>query len=163
VVGTGKADGVLFAGDKLLIQRSSGSLEIWNAMGARLLRTVPGAGGYADALAVSPDGSLLAQLSENGTVSVTSLSTGDVLTSFNLPIPADNGDSSDPWLGTAMQFTPDGHSLLTASTGGELISWDVYPPALVKIACAIADRALTDSEWSQYVNTAPPESLACEH
>jgi WD40 repeat protein len=163
VVGTGQADGVLFAGSRLLIQRSAGSLEIWDATGRQLLRTLPGGGGYADALAVSPDGSLLARLGEDGNASITSLSTGDVLTSFTLPVPVDNGDTTDPWLATAMQFTPDGHSLLTATTGGELIRWNIYPEDLVKIACSIAGRALTDPEWRQYVRTPPPKNLACGH
>ena len=111
MVGTGQADGVLFAGNRLLIQRSAGSLEIWDATGRQLLRTLPGGGGYADALAVSPDGSLLARLSEDGNASITSLSTGDVLTSFTFPVPVDNGVDGS-LLATAMQFTPTGTASL---------------------------------------------------
>jgi WD40 repeat protein len=161
VVGTGEADGVLFAGDRLLIQRSSGALEVWDEAGRHMLDTLPAGGGFADALAVSPDGSLVARLSDDGNVTITSLSTGEVLASFNLPVPADNGMSDDPWLGTALQFTPDGRSLLTASTGGELIRWNVYYPALVQIACSIAGRALTGSQWRQYAHSAPPAVLPC--
>ena len=163
VVGTGKADGVLFAGNKLLVQRSAGFFQIWDGTGSQLLRTLPGGGGFADAIAVSPDRSMLARLSESGNVSITSLSTGDVLTSFSLPVPADNGDSSDPWLATAIQFTPDGKNILTATTGGELIRWNVYPQALLNIACFVAGRALTSSEWRQYAGASPPVNLACGH
>jgi WD40 repeat protein len=162
IVGSGSADGVFFARDRLLIQRSIGSLEVWDITGRHLLRTLAGSGGFSDALAVSPDGSLMARLSDNGTASVSSLETGGVLANFSLPVPAEAGYSSDPWLATAMIFSPDGQSILTATAGGQVISWDINPSDLITIACATAGRGLTAAEWQDYIHTMPPASFSCQ-
>jgi WD40 repeat protein len=161
-VGSGRADGIIFSRDRLLIQRTTGSLEVWDTTGRHLLTTLAGAGGLANALAVSPDGSLVARLSDNGTASVASLKTGDMLANFSLPTPANAGYSSDPWLATAMTFAPDGQSLLTATAGGHVISWDISPSDLITIACATAGRGLTTAEWRDYIHTTPPTNLSCQ-
>ena len=162
VVGSGNAEGILFTRDRLLIQRSTGSLEVWDITGRHLLATLPGAGGYAGALAVSSDGSLVARLSDNGTASVASLGTGDVLANLSLPVPANAGYSSDPWRATTMIFAPDGHSLLTATAGDQVIRWDIDPSGLIAIACATAGRGLTTAEWRDYIRTTPPSNLSCQ-
>lgn len=161
VVGQGAANGITFAGNQLLIQRASGSLQIWNGVGTHLLRTLPGSGGSAYALAVSPNRTLLARLSDNGTASITSISSGQVLANFSLPVPVDNGYSQDPWLATAMLFTTNGRSLLTATTGGQVTQWDVNVPTLVNIACATVGRPLTRAEWEEYVHATAPARLPC--
>jgi WD40 repeat protein len=161
VVGEGDADGILFARNRLFIQRRTGVLEIWDAGGMHLLQVLPGAGGFANALAVSPDGLLVARLSEDGMASISDLATGDVLAAFSLPFPA-HTVAADPWGASTMTFTPDGRSLLTASSGGELIRWDTYAPDLVKIDCATAGQSLTSAEWRAYVHTDPPADLSCQ-
>ena len=159
-VGTGGANGVLFTQDGLILQKATGALQIWNTTGRKLLRTLPGAGGTAAPLAASPDGALVARLHGDGTMSVTDLATGDVLATVSLPAPA-NSSAADPWDATAMMFTPDGHDLLTATSGGELISWTMDGSSLVRTACASVGRDLTADEWRQYVHTDPPSDLSC--
>jgi WD40 repeat protein len=159
VTGSGSVAGVLFTRDRLLIQRTSGTLEIWDSNGRHLLGSLPGAGGFTEALAASPNGTVVARVRDNGTVLITALTTGQALGSFSLPFP--NTGAADPWRATALQFTPDGKALLTAASGGEMMRWDLYPPDLVKIACATVGRALTATEWRTYVHTNPPADLAC--
>jgi WD40 repeat protein len=158
MVGNGAADGVLFTSDDLLIQRDNGTVEVWNRTGQTPLRTLPGAGAVTPAMAVSPDGTVLARLGDNGTVSLTDLASGGVFGTFSLPSPAT--PSPDPWMSTDIAFTADG-SLLTASTGGQLISWTVEPPGLVRSICATVGGTLTATQWQQYVGTSPPAVMPC--
>jgi WD40 repeat protein len=157
-VGSGAADGVLFTSDNLLIQRDNGTVEVWNLTGQTRLRTLPGTGAVTPAIAVSPDGTLLARLGDDGTLSITDLASGDVLGTFSLPYPAT--PSADPWQSTAIAFTADG-SLLTATTGGQLTRWTVDPADLVRSICATAGGAMTATQWQQYVGTSPPAVMPC--
>jgi len=157
-VGSGAAAGVLFTSSGLLIQRETGDVEVWNLTGQTKLRTLAGTGAVTPAMAVSPDGTLLARLGDDGTVSLTDLASGDVLGTFSLPYPAMG--SPDPWTSTAIAFMADG-SLLTATTGGQLIRWTVDPPDLVRGICATAGGTLTDAQWQQYAGTSPPAVLPC--
>jgi WD40 repeat protein len=159
-IGSGSAAGFLLTRDRLLIQRASGTLETWDPTGKHLFSSLSGAGGFTGALAVSPNGTIVARVRDNGTVLITALTTGQTLGSFSLPFPV-NTASPDPWFDTALLFTPNGKALLTATSGGEMMRWDVYPPNLAKIACQTAGRALTAIEWRAYVNTSPPADLAC--
>jgi len=161
VFGSGGAASAVFTKDRLLIQRTSGTLEIWDSNGRQLLGSLPGTGGFVNALAVSPDGTVVARIRDNGTLLITDLTSGQALGSFSLPFPA-NQYAADPWRATALQFTPDGKALLTATAGTEMMRWDLYPPDLVQIACATAGRALTATEWRAYVHTSPPTDLACQ-
>lgn len=160
LVGNGGANGVIFTPENLVIQRTTGSLEVWDLSGRKLLRTLPGAGAGAGALAVSPDGQLLARLRQDGTVSIIDFATGDILANFSLPKPTDSS-AADPWTGTAMQFTADGRYLLTATEGGQMIQWNVAPEDLERGICVSVGRSLTPAEWRQYVHTTPPARLPC--
>lgn len=156
-VGSGGAASVEFTPDGLVIQRLTGTIEVWDQSGEKLLRTLPGTGGTTSAMAVSPDGTLLARLRNDGTISLTDLTTGDVVGTFSLPSPE---GSATNWTHTDIAFTANG-SLLTATPGDQLISWTVDPPDLVRSICATAGGTLTDAQWHQYAGTSPPAVLPC--
>jgi WD40 repeat protein len=158
MVGTGASDGMLFTTDNLLIQRDSGTVEIWNLTGQKWQRSLPGTGSVTAAMAVSPDGTLLARLRDDGTLSITDLASGDVLGTFSLPPPATS--LADPWASTDIAFAADG-SLLTATTGGQLVRWTVDPADLVRSICATVGGTLTDAQWQQYAGTNPPAVMPC--
>jgi WD40 repeat protein len=158
MVGTGAADGVLFTSGNLLVQRDDGNVEVWSFTGQTKLRTLAGTGAVTPAMAVSPDGTLLARLRDDGTLSITDLASGDVLGTFSLPYPGT--PPVDPWLSSDIAFASDG-SLLTATTGGQLIRWTVDPPDLVRGICATVGGTLTDAQWQQYAGTSPPAVMPC--
>jgi WD40 repeat protein len=159
-VGADGALGVLFTRDSLVIERPTGGVEIWDAAGRRRLGTLPGTGQDTGALAISPDGTVLARLRNDDTVSLADVATGDVLVTFSLPPPTSLQDP-DPWRKTAMLFTPDGRSLLTATSGGQLIRWAVNPPDVVRNICATVGHTLTATQWRQYAGTSPPVPMPC--
>jgi WD40 repeat protein len=159
-VGSGGADAAVFTSSRLLIQRSTGTLEIWDLSGEHLLRTLQGSGGYTFGLAISPSGTLLARLRDDGTATITDVTTGQVLASFNLPFPS-SSSAVDPWNATTLTFTPDGQELLTATSGGEMTRWNIATSALIRNACAIAGRNLSAAEWRDYTQTNPPSDPPC--
>jgi hypothetical protein len=158
-VGDGGAVTARFGSGYLLVERGTGTVEVWDRDGRTRLRTLPSVGGLATALAVTSDGTLVARLADNGTVTLTSLDTGSVLATLTLPVP--DLSTSDPWYQTAIAFTSDDRYLYTATTGGKLFRWALDPADLIRSACAISGRSLTPALWQQYTGTPPPARLPC--
>ena len=48
---------------------------------------------------------------------------------------------------TIVNFMPDGHTLIVATTDHEVFTWDTRLETWVERACAIAGRNLTTQEW----------------
>ncbi|MDP9866721.1 MULTISPECIES: TIR domain-containing protein [Streptosporangium] len=159
-VGTGAAELVLFAGDRLLVQRSGGDLEVWDSSGRTRLTTLPGDAGNRPAAAVSPDGLTVARLRGDGSVQLAGLGTGDILGAF--PLPPVTGGGGYPWDATALAFTADGRELLSATSGGVLARTAVDPAAWTRKACEIAGRDLSADEWRRSAHADPPPDLACD-
>ncbi len=47
----------------------------------------------------------------------------------------------------------DGHTLLIAHPGGQVLTWDLRPEHLLDVACKLAGRNLTRAEWSNIVGS----------
>jgi WD40 repeat protein len=158
IIDSGQPRFVQFAGDHLFILLFSGIEQEWDATAGHV-RTLPTSGPETFGVSLSPDGTLLAQVSNNGTVSVTDTASGDIIASFSLP--ASKGAAPDPWAVTTTSFTPGDRYLFTGTPGGELIRWDIGEPDLIALACYRAGARLTPAIWEQYVQTTPPADLAC--
>jgi WD40 repeat protein len=158
-VGEGTADGVAFSGQHLLVQRSNGTLEVWDATGTHLERSIPGETEYQVSPAANSQGTLVARQRWDGTVVITDLGSGDTVGSLRLA----------PALKSGMAFAPDGYTLVTATESpesaggsqGELQQWDLSEDSWVRIACASAGRNVTAMEWRRYVGDTQPTNLRC--
>jgi hypothetical protein len=155
-IGSGPADAALFSGEHLLIQRSNGVLEVWDASGTHLQRSIAGEPDYATGPVANRQGTLVARERSDGTVAITDLQSGETLGSFRLPAPRKAG----------MAFGGDGHTLVTvtepaAQGRGELQRWTLSEAAWVHAACESAGRDLTAAEWRRYVGSTPPSDLRC--
>jgi WD40 repeat protein len=155
-IGSGPADAALFGGEHLLIQRSSGVLEVWDASGIHLQRSIAGEPGYVTGPVANRQGTLVARERSDGTVAITDLESGETLGSFRLPAARKAG----------MAFGGDGHTLVTvtepaAQGKGELQRWALSEAAWVHAACESAGRDLTAAEWRRYVGSTPPSDLHC--
>ncbi|QIK10814.1 hypothetical protein SLV14_000117 [Streptomyces sp. Je 1-4] len=165
------ARGITYAGDRLLIQRSGGALELRSADGSRRLGTVEGA---ADP-AVGPvtGGDLVAgTTSEDHTVRLLDL--GSESTLGTLPLPEGNKAES-----TGIALTADGTKLVTATEAdysetdapepdgpatddmGQLIEWRIDPRVWIRTVCSSAGRELRPDDWEQHMGTEAPPSLRC--
>jgi WD40 repeat protein len=155
-IGSGPADAALFSGEHLLVQRSSGVLEVWDAAGTHLQRSIAGEPGYVTGRAANRLGTLVARERSDGTVAITDLESGETLGSFRLPAARKAG----------MAFGGDGYTLVTvtepAARGkGELQRWTLSEANWVHAACESAGRDLTAAEWRRYVGGTPPSDLRC--
>lgn len=163
VVGSIAADEfatVAFAGEKLLVQRRDGTLQVWNPQGTSLRRTIPGDENYAWKPVGNTEGTMVARPRSDGSIAIDDLETGTQLGSFGT-----RGAST--FLRTGVTFSPDGSHIFMLSEApgegnqGELVERDISNEGLVHAACAAAGRELTAGEWRAFVGSDPPADLAC--
>lgn len=55
----------------------------------------------------------------------------------------------------ALDFSPDGSTLLSADTENTIFSWQVVLPDWLRVACRRASRNLSAAEWTHYMSTRP--------
>ncbi|HKP89350.1 MAG TPA: hypothetical protein VJT75_05190 [Thermoleophilaceae bacterium] len=147
-----------YGGRRLLVQQTSGELQVWDRDGRALERTLPGDRTYFDAPVPNADGTLVARRRTNGAVEVDDLRAGVALGSVSSP---GSGE-----LKTGVAFSPAGRRLVSASSRGfedegVMVQRDLAPEALIRTACATAGRQLSQSEWRAFVGTTPPDDLSC--
>jgi hypothetical protein len=158
----GDAYEVALTGDRLLVSRASGALEVRDRATRAVVASIPGAAPAGGGIATAPDGSLAARLRRDGTVEVLDVARAGVLGVLGAPSQTRYGMLS------GLAFTADGASLVVAYPdqpgrpgSGELDGYDLAPDRLEQVACATAGRDLTPAEWRQFVNDAVPDDLRC--
>ena len=151
---------VTYAAGRLLVQRTDGTLEEWDQAGTRPIRSIPGDAAYAEAITGIPHSDLVARLTYQGSIELTDLDSGQNLGALTALQPGHSG-GEPPWDATTIAASPDGKELVTASTCGSVVRWQLDPQTWIRTACTLAGRDLTADEWRQYVGTTPPANLAC--
>jgi WD40 repeat protein len=158
VIHEGDASGVGFIRDRLLIQRETGALEVWNASGSNSFGTIQGTPGNV----VGPvtGGNTIAETDANGTVELLDYPSGYLLATLTVP-------TADSATSTSLEFSPGGTQLVTATAAagngntGEVVDWKIDPGTLIRVACTSAGRDITVGEWKQYIGTPIPSDLHC--
>jgi WD40 repeat protein len=160
-IGTSDRAQVAFVGDRLLIQREEGPLEIWDLHGTALQRTLPGDENYTWQPVANPDGTVVVRRRSDGTIVVDDLVTGARLGTFATR-------ATSVFNRTGIAFSSDGSSIVGVSElpndykKGELVIRDISDEALVEAACEAAGRDLTAAEWRAFVGGVdPPGDLSC--
>jgi hypothetical protein len=159
----GPVAGVAYAGEELLVQRRSGTLEVRNADGRRLIRSFAG-DANATAGPVAGGSGLAVEVNADGSAPVFDLASGQQIGSLTLP----HGPRE---VSTSIAFSPDGNELISATEGygtpsapGEVTKWNFSPSVWSEVACMSAGHPLTSEEWQQYLGTASPgmpSDMAC--
>ena len=149
-----------FSGDRLLVQRTSGDIEVWNDLGSVRQRVLPGDASYTWPPVGNQQGTLVARERSDGSIEIDDLAAGTILDTF--PSPGGLGAAK-----TGIAFAPDGTHLVTVTeipsslNSAKLVDHDISGPALVHAACLAASRNLSPSEWRTFVGTRPPSDLTC--
>jgi WD40 repeat protein len=152
---------VAFSGDRLLLQRRDGRLEVWDKRGYVLQRTLPGDENFVWQPIANPDGTLVARRSTDGTIALDDLETGARLATLGTP-------GNSVFYRTGIAFSPDGSRLVAVSEvpdtykQGELTIRSISDQNLITAACRAAGRDLTRAEWDTFVGGIdPPADLSC--
>jgi WD40 repeat protein len=158
-IGEKNVTAVAFAARLLLLQRSDGTLEVWNDQGTSRELTIPGDASYAWPPVPNEQGTLVARQRSDGSIVLDDLSTGNVLDTFS-------GNSELGTRKTGVAFSPDGMSLVavTEAAGlgnGTLTERAIAGAALARAACDAAGSSLSAAEWRTFISTQPPKALAC--
>lgn len=161
--------GVAYAGERLLVRRRSGALEVWTGSGSERLATIGGTVDTAFGPVVSGDLVAETTFEDRHTVRLLDLASETVL--GTLPLPEGNKPQS-----TGMAFTADGGKLVTATEEphaateaeaaddrprGRLVEWRLDPDAWISTICSSTGRELRPAEWEQHLGGEAPSSTRC--
>ena len=150
----------------MVVLLRTGQLEVRDPLTGALQRSINQGSSYLPTAAnvetpLQTVGQLLIQQRSNGSLTVTDLTSGDVLGALTLP-------TDTAGLKTGLAFTQDGRRLITVTEGNNeqgtdalLGVWSMSADSWIKIACASAGRNLTAGEWRQYVGASLPADLTC--
>ena len=165
-VGEGDVRDVGFSGGRLVVQRQTGVVELWDVGATSPVRTIAQDANYMTEGAMTRSrpavgGDLLAQRRSDGTVAITDLRDGELLGILDLPVGTDT-------LKTALTITPDGRKLITVTEAdppgddGLVVEWNLSAESWAGTACATAGRDLTDAEWRRYAGTLDRNRRTCD-
>lgn len=156
-IGEGDVTGLTFTRDELLIQRSTGALEVWDERGDAERRVIAGDPSFGVFVAAA-DGRLVARQRSDSVVLV------DLETGATLATLPPSGDSLG--LKSGLAFSADSAELAILTEGtdngkGQLAVRNIDDESLVRTACAFAGRNLTAVEWQELVGVTAPENVNC--
>lgn len=149
---TGSAASVVaFAEDRLVVGRTNNDTEIWNVTGTSRYHTIRSDAGYAQAITTVPGSRLIARLTDQGIVRLWFSDSARFLGSFALP--QARGSGAPPWASTSLAATPDGTGLISATSSGSIVRWDLQSENWISAGCRAAGRSISVAEWKEYVGS----------
>jgi WD40 repeat protein len=115
-------------------------------------RSLTGHAGQVNSVAFSPDGKILASASSDNSVRLWEVST-------NQPVGQPLTGHTDAVLSVAL--SPDGKMLASAGSDKTVRLWDVSAVGWIELACRIANRNQSLSEWVAFVGADQPYLRTC--
>jgi MTH538 TIR-like domain (DUF1863) len=160
-----KAYELAYSGSDLVLQRENGVIDLRDADGTRVIRSVQAGtpwnyGNIAAGPGPAAGQILVAGERADGRGIITDLGSGHLLGVF--PI-----GKASPYQQTTMAFTPGGRSLVTVTEGngrtddGVLTQLSLTPAQWVRVACTTSGHGLTPGDWRRYISPSPPVRLGC--
>jgi WD40 repeat protein len=131
--------------NSLAIGYRNGAIQFWDvALAHSVGLPLVGLGGPVTSLAFHQDGDILASGSENNLIALWNLSPPQIIGD---PISGSDGGV------TGLAFSPDNRALFSASNKGTVLRWNLVD--WQAIACDLAQRNLTQTEWRQFFPDQP--------
>ncbi len=127
-------------------------VKLWDVATGALVRTLPATCGfYADTVAFSPDGSLLATAGYAGAIEIWRVADGTLVASIPYPTSVQN-----------VHFSPTGSQLIASGVDGRATIWNVPAGTLARTLAGIGNRdadAAFSPEGKLIASTAPDYSI----
>jgi WD40 repeat protein len=144
----GQEDKLLASGDV------EGNVLVWDFMSRSILNNLRGHRARITQLKFSPDGSILATSSNDGSVRM-----WETRNLNNQPIVL----TANAGFVFCVAFSPDGEYVLTGSTDEDrLVLSPTHSDTMVKGICDDINRNFTDEEWNTYIGTDIPYEQTCK-
>ncbi len=143
------------AGNELLASGDlQGNVLVWDFMSKSLLNNLRGHRARITQLKFSPNGSLLASASNDGSVRMWETAN---LNNQPIVLTANSGFIF------CIAFSPDGEEILSGSTDEDrLIMSPTHTGSMVQDICTSIDRNFTEEEWNTYIGTDIPYEQTCK-
>jgi WD40 repeat protein len=156
-VGQGTHDTLAFSPDgRLLAITAANTVQLWNvARRVRVAVTSPNTSQFRD-LGFSPDGSTLAGTSQDATVHIWQVPNLQLIDSLSPPTPP-LATGSAPAEYNGLAYTPDGRTLVTASSDSTAEVWDLSPGDEVRNICDALHGPQLASQWRQLAPSPGPD------
>jgi len=132
-------------GKTLASGSTDNTIILWEIDTGKQLNQLKGHTNYVYSVIFSPDGKTLASGSTDGNSILWEVGSGQQLAQFK--------DPTD--YVRSLAFLPDGKNLVSGSWGTDIIFRDVGLESLQAKACHIANRNLTQLEWTQFLGDQP--------
>jgi len=140
--------GVAFSPDGKLMASSTRdhSVTLWDFKSGRaILPLLVGHTARVAGVAFSRDGKILASGGADGDIRLWDVDTHELLGTFQTQQQEVN----------SVVFSPDGGTLASVEHDDSITFWKVAPDSWIKEACRVANRNLTQQEWTTYIGSRP--------
>ena len=127
--------------DGTTVATGRSTIGLWGAESGTRLATLHGTGSVRD-MGFSPDGAVLVAAGDDG------LAVWDVPRRALL-----GGRRLAEASFRALDIAPDGGSVVTIDANNDVLLWNLDPETWIPLACRLAGRRVTKSEWTQFVGT----------
>jgi WD40 repeat protein len=159
-IGGGGYTAVAYADNRLLLQRESGQIDVYDYSGRRRLLTLQGDSSDTLAPVGSATGDLVARQRTDASVLLQNVRTGATIAT----LPAPSSNPAGLFLG--LGFSPSGNTLVEAVEDPPekpyLLTRDVSLSSLAAVACRSASDELDDAAWRAYIGGLAPHRLPCD-
>jgi WD40 repeat protein len=131
---------VNFAGtNRVVVGRRDGTTEVREAGTGALEGTASGAAAYGGEVV----GGTAVSITGDGRITVIDTTSEQQIAQLTLPRRTDLADSTAIGIATSIALTPDGYTLVAATSGGQVFLWSLRPESTMEAACSTAGHDLS--------------------
>ncbi len=156
-VGTGTHFALAFSPDgRLLAITAADSVQLWNVSSHVQVAVTSVNTSLFHQLAFSPDGSTLAGTSQDSTVWIWQVPSLQLIAALSPPTPP-LATGTTPVAYNGLAYSPDGRTLVTASSDSTAQVWDLNPADEVRNLCDALRGPQLASQWRQLASSPGPD------
>jgi WD40 repeat protein len=137
-------------GRLLAITTADDTVQLWNLSSRHLVASTTRNNSLFHYLAFSPDGSTLAATAQDSTVRIWQIPSLQLIATLSPPTPP-LATGTTPVAYNGLAYTPNGKSLVTASSDSTAQVWDLSPSDQIRNLCDAMRGPQLESQWNQLI------------